>query len=269
MLDQLLGLFLIGIGVKTPYVPGNVLGDETEQTETIKEEKEQIKKETQQLIQEKKAAVQNRKEEKKEAIEERKEDIKNLKIAREDEWNRKKEAFKEQVKTKREEAKEQFKEAREAFKERLETIKDEKKKEIVENVDEKMAAVNKNRTDNMTSHLSRMEEIISRLSTGITELTSQGVSTTEIQSLLSAAEVSFSTAKSAVSTQAGKEYIIGVTTEDRLGESVSRVRTQLESDLRSTQESVKRAREAIALAIQEMARIRKANPASSTGSTGL
>lgn len=241
MLEQLLGLVLIGIGIRTPEVPPAVLGDETEAVLEVEKPSaniEQVRKEQKEKI----------------------EATKQIRKTTQEEYKAKKELLNEQIKEKREQAKERFTKAREDFQNRLDTIKDERKKQIVENLDSRFSTVNTNRTTAMSNHVAKMEEVVTKISETLTERSAQGVDVSQAQSALSAAQVSVSAAKTAVTNQAGKEYIIAVTTEDKLKDSVERIRTQLENDLKTTQDTVKKAREELASVIQTIARIRKAAP---------
>ncbi len=253
MLEQLLGLVLIGLGIRTPQVPPAVLGDETEavlEVEKSSDDLDEDRKENKERNENKDRKENNERKENKEAI-------KQIRKTTQEEYKAKKELLNEQIKEKREQAKERYTKAREDFQNRLDTIKDERKKEIVENLDNRFSTVNTNRTTAMSNHVAKMEEVITKISETLSERSAQGVNVSQVQTALSAAQVSVSAAKTAVTTQAGKEYIIGVTTEDKLKDSVERVRTLLETDLKATQEKVKKAREDLASVIQSIARIRK------------
>lgn len=120
------------------------------------------------------------------------------------------------------------KEARMEFKENLKKIKDEKKQKIVEKLDIRFNEVNLKRTAQMTKHLDRMTEILSKV-TGDTASASSAIQT----------------ARDAVTAQAAKTYVITISTEANLKMDVGKVRSQLEYDLKAVQELVKSARLAV------------------------
>lgn len=255
MFDQLFGLLLVGLGIQTPVIPtGSVLGDETETVQKVSSSTETVKP-TEALPNNKKRdastqpvepriPVQQRNAKLKETVQNKQQDLKNQK-----------QELKTQVEERRDAAKKQSQEQREAFKSRLELIKDERKKKIIENLDSGMARVNTVRTDAMSKQLTRMEEILNKASSRLERITSNGTNATSAISAVSAAEAAISAAQAAVTTQAGRVYIIGITTESDLSQMAEKTRTQLQTELSSTQALVKTAAELVAKAIQEVAKL--------------
>lgn len=222
---QLIGLLLIGLGLQTPSLPA-VLGDED-----VKQKGVEARMAAQQFKEARNAS----------------------KSANLEERKRLQENFKLEVKNLREKAKEEVKTQKEAFKVRLDKIKDEKKKNVVEKADVRLSDINTKRTQEMTEHLNKMDEVLTRISQKIADLNAQGKDTTKAEAALSEAQAKLSAAKSAVSAQAAKEYVIGVTSENKLGEDVKRAIEALKKDLLTVQEAIKGVRESITNAIKEIA----------------
>ena len=125
------------------------------------------------------------------------------------------------------------KEARMEFKAKLAKIKDEKKQKIVEKLDARFNEVNLKRTTQMTKHLDKMSEIL-----------------TKIAGDTASASSAIQTARDAVTTQAAKTYVITISTEANLKMDVGKVRSQLEMDLRAVHKLVVAARRAVREAIK-------------------
>lgn len=131
------------------------------------------------------------------------------------------------------ELKDDIKERRETFKVNLKKIKDEKKQKIVEKLDTRFNEVNTQRTAQMTKHLDKMSEILTKI---IGDTTS--------------ANSAIQVARDAVTVQTAKTYVITISTEDKLKMDVGKVRSQLEADLRAVNELVIAARKAVQVLIK-------------------
>lgn len=126
------------------------------------------------------------------------------------------------------ELKDDIKERRAIFKDNLKKIKDEKKKLIVEKLDVRFNEVNAKRTAQMTTHLDKMSEILTKV-TGDT----------------ASASLAIQTARDAVTAQSEKTYVVTISSEANLKMDVGKVRSQLEADLKSVNELVIAARKAV------------------------
>ncbi|MBI4079280.1 MAG: hypothetical protein HY429_03230 [Candidatus Levybacteria bacterium] len=178
-----------------------------------------------------------------------------------------KENFKDTIQQMREEAREQFKAKREAFREKLVTIRDERKKAIVERVDTKMAAVNQKRTDIMSQALIRIEEKLTTLAQKIAEAKASGKDTALSEKALTDAQAALDAAKTAVETQAGKEYIITIDTEALLRKTVGTTVSQLQKDLRATHKAVVEAKQAAQNVVLELAKLGRVTSEGTTSAT--
>lgn len=166
--------------------------------------------------------------------------------------------FREQIKTEKETIKEQFKTAREEFKTKLEGIKDENKKAIVERVNNKLTNVNANRTAHFNKVLDLLQKHLDRVKTQAGELKTKGKDTTEVDAAVVAAQATIDSARSTVSTQTAKQYVITITTEDNLRNDVGKTMKQLQQDLQTTKDAVMKAKEALIKAIIALAKLKGA-----------
>ncbi|MBI2430748.1 MAG: hypothetical protein HYV39_01895 [Candidatus Levybacteria bacterium] len=165
--------------------------------------------------------------------------------------------IREKAQQKREEAKEKFKAKRETLKIKIEKIKDERKKTIVERIDNKLSIVNTNRTDRMLEHLEKLSSILEEIKERAVLTKADGKDTTAVDTAISAAQNTITNAQNAVVTQAGKEYIITITTEQALKNTIGKTVSQLQQDLKVTYKAVVDAKQAVQAAARELAKIGK------------
>lgn len=201
------------------------------------------------VMKERKDAMEALKNEKKEALQTLKDERKTMIKTTKEAMTEKRKELKEQMEENREAMKEKFKAQREAFKEKLETIKDEKKKMTVEKVDARLLEINKNRTDRMAESLTKLKEILAK----ITEKAGATPSSALSQAITSA-NTAITTAETAVAAQAGKEYVATITTESTLRQTVGTVMSQLQKDLQTTNAIVITAKKAVRTAGMELAK---------------
>lgn len=159
-----------------------------------------------------------------------------------------------------EEMKAKFEMAREEFKTKIQTLKDEQKKLVVERVDGRLAEINKNQTDRMSERLNRMTEIAGRIQERITDLANRPTDKEEniglMRTALDGANTAIEIAKTAVSEQAAKQYIMTITDETVLKNSAETVKKQLQTDLQTTHKTVVAAKQALASAHKTILSIR-------------
>ncbi len=128
---------------------------------------------------------------------------------------------------------------RELFRQKMQTVRDEQKRKIVERADAKIAEINKRRTDAMTRHLDKMGEILVKVKARGGDTTAAGAAVTD--------------ARSTVAAQAGKTYVITISTEDKLKINVGEAMKALMTDLRNLHEGkIVPARKAVSDAIKSV-----------------
>lgn len=126
-------------------------------------------------------------------------------------------------------------EARRAeLKEKLKVVRSEAKVKLVTQIDAKLAATNERVTAGMTAQLTKLGDILVRVS-------ENGGSAVDVD----AAKATIATAQAAVDVQVGKTYTISITSEEKLRADVGAVEKQMRSDLEAVQKLVKAAKEAV------------------------
>lgn len=147
--------------------------------------------------------------------------------------------------------------SREAFLKKKQELRDENKKRILEKVDALIKEVNTKQTDQLSNILRKFSKILDEMATKAAEPKSAGADTTAFNSAMDAARKAIQEAEAAVASQAAKQYVITISSENALRENVGNTRSQLESDIRSSRESVKKAKDAVKDVARELAKIRR------------
>lgn len=155
---------------------------------------------------------------------------------------------KSRIMIEKDEMKDKMMEARNAFKAKLQGIKDEKKQKTVENIDSRISEMNKKRTDMMSEKITRMTSILEKISAKATTLKTEGKSTTTLEADILAATTAIDTAKTAVTDQAAKDYVMNVTTDAALKTGAKTLVTTFITDIKATMEKVTLAQKAVAKA---------------------
>lgn len=244
MFEQFVGFLLLGLGVQNPLTGRNVKGETTVNVQTTDtknfspEEREILKEE----LKKEREATRATLKEKHELLQQ------ELKEKRED--------FLSEVKTQREETKAEFEAKREAYREKFTTLRDEKKKDILENLAQRITKINAERIERMTAHVAKMNEILQRIVAKAAEEKDKGRDTASVDSAVSAAQSAIVAAQDAVAIQAGKEYIVAITSETNLKNDVGLVKRTLESDMKAVHEKIVAARKAVSSAIRVLATLR-------------
>ncbi len=163
--------------------------------------------------------------------------------------------FREVMDLRRKEASQSFELKREEFKQKLQLIKDERKKTITERINNRLSEINKNRTNRMMDSLSRLSEILGKLSNKVSEAKANGKDTSAAEAAIVQANNAISAAQNAVSNQAGKVYIAQITTEANLRTSVGQSISQIENDLKTVHKLILDAKQAVMNVVREMAKL--------------
>lgn len=167
-----------------------------------------------------------------------------------------KDDFREKMQLKREEAQEKFQAKREAFQQKVATIKDERKRQLVETISSKLSTVNTNRTNQMTENLEKLSDILAKIQEKATTAKADGNNTTNVDTAIAKAETAINNAKTAVVTQASKEYIITITAtgSGQLKRSVGATTKQLQADLSASHKLLVAAKQAVQQAHMELSK---------------
>lgn len=170
----------------------------------------------------------------------------------------KKSSFEAELEKKRREMKEEFESEREEFKEKLEALKSEKKKEVVEKLDANLAAINTRQTNHLSEVLTKLNGILDRFEEILQKAKDNGKDTSPADTAIAEAAAAIEAAQAAVAEQAGKDYVITINTEENLKINVGETNNQLRSDIKSVQQKVLAAKDAVKKVARAMHELRKA-----------
>ena len=158
----------------------------------------------------------------------------------------------DELKLRRVEAIEKFKGDRETFERKVGEMKDTQRKAIVSRIDTKVSELNDKRTDDMTQRLTHMSEILDKIGVRASEAKVAGKNITTLDSLVTAARASVTSAQTVVNTQASKQYIAQIETIDGVGAAMKTTLSSLQTDMKTTFESVRLAHESVQKAVREL-----------------
>lgn len=271
MLDQLIGIFMFGLGMKTPAaVAGQIRGDSIEVKDGTSYMLEQKKEEEKKSAEQAKEAAKNIREVKRETLKTARETAREtFKTAREN--------VRETFKTKREEVRENAKNAREAlkderedgeneatsarelkrgeFQKKLEGLKDAKKKKLVTQTLSKMTNLNAKRTKEMGTALTRMQKVLENVSAKALTLQNSGKDVTAVLEAYGAAQAAVTNAGIAVSNQTGKSYDVSGGTSTDVKADVTAGLAVLETDIAVLKKEMEAAKQAVYAAAKALSAV--------------
>lgn len=185
----------------------------------------------------------------------------------------KREALADKIQQKRQEAQQKFQAKREAFQQKISTIKDERKRQLVERIDTKMNTVNTNRTNKMSENLEKLVNILDGIKEKAASAKENGKNTNTVDTVIAKAETAIQNAKTAVQTQAGKEYVITITStgSGQLKNSVGITTKQLQADLSASHKLMVLVKQAVQQAHMELSKVLgiPVAPASTSSATSV
>jgi hypothetical protein len=145
--------------------------------------------------------------------------------------------------------------ARKSFTTKLAKLKDEKKKAIAVSIDLKITELNKKRTTILLAFVTKMQEVLDKISTRAAEAAKAGKDVSKVDSAVTAAQATVATALTAVTTQSGKTYVASVTSDETLKTDMETITKLLKNDLDRVNALVDAARKAVYLAYTELAHV--------------
>ncbi|MEK7150832.1 MAG: hypothetical protein AAB783_01390 [Patescibacteria group bacterium] len=161
-------------------------------------------------------------------------------------------AFKEEFMKRKEVLKDKLDGERKILREKLGKIKDERKKQTVESISNRFAEVNNNILDNLSKFLNRLDEILVKIKTRTDAADVAGKDVSKVKIAIIAADGAIKSARDGIKAQVGKTYPIAVTTENALGDAVSKARHALYDDLEKVRTLVKSAHSAVKAAARAL-----------------
>lgn len=273
MFDQLLGLVLLGLGIKSPVTGQAVKGDTTEAVELVIEEdsgsidnKGGSKSAGREAKQPKKrpsliekvfqaresspSGGQNAKG----GAQFRPRLVKDARLrAIQETMQQKNDAFKVQLEANQLKAQTQLETRKEVFQQQLETITDEQKKAVVSKMQEQMTLLNTKWVEKMTQNLQKINEILGHVVEKAGTEKEKGTNTTNVDSAVGTAQAAIQAVQVALSAQSAKTYVVDIASEQTVKNDVSTVRRTLAADIKSIHVKVVAARKAVGEAIRALA----------------
>ncbi len=205
MFDQLVGLLLVGLGLKNP-MSGQVAGEQTSQLQTVNED---VRLGPTSGTFERRGELKNK-------LEQARETYRGNTQAQKDE-----------------------------FKKKLGEFKDKKKQSLTARVNAKLGDVNTKRTAKMNGYLTKLEGVLEKLTTRSSDLKAKGKNTSSADAKLATVRTTIDAAKAAVNAQAGKSYTLTITSEATVKADVGSATKGLQTDLQTTYSLVKAAKSAV------------------------
>lgn len=153
--------------------------------------------------------------------------------------------FREMMSEQRAALKNKVEKKRADLRQRLLDIRDERKRKIVERVDARMDALNERWTGHFSDVLDRLENNIEKIEGRIAQAEARGRDVSAAKSAIIASKAAIAASRTAVASQAGKTYVITVSTEDVLRVDVGRARKALHDDLVLVRDTVQGTRDAV------------------------
>lgn len=157
---------------------------------------------------------------------------------------------------------------RKALREKLSKIKDEAKKALVERMNSRFSEIQDRIIASFTVILDRLEDVVDKVQDRVDTAIAGGKNVGDAQKSLDEARNLITKARDMLKAVAAQTYPIAVTTEDKLGASVSGSRNQFHSDLSAVRDVVRDARKAVQDAISALGSVQPSTPtATSTASS--
>lgn len=136
-----------------------------------------------------------------------------------------------------------------AFKQKIEQFKDKKKAELASKINENINLINQRRTEQMMMNLAKMSEVLEKLEGKVAEGLANGQNVSDAQTAISTSKTLIDDAKNAVNTQSQQDYTIVVSTELKIKQDATTIRTKLQTDLKAAQDKIVIARQSAANAV--------------------
>lgn len=121
---------------------------------------------------------------------------------------------------------------------KLQKFRDRNKAKKVENINDNLNRVNTNVTAEMQRNLAKMSEIVAKLKAWIAEQEAAGKDVSALKSALTDIETQWANANTAVTTQAGNDYIVAVNSETTVRDDAKNARNNLRDDLKTVHDKI-------------------------------
>ena len=131
---------------------------------------------------------------------------------------------------------------RQVFRQRILQIQDEAKQKAIERIDNKIQVTNQSITDRFADILENLESINTRIESKSQELQAAGKDTQSLDQAIDKSTEAITTAKAAVKTQASKDYIIDIQSDDTLKASATQTVSSFRTDINELRTQITEAR---------------------------
>lgn len=154
--------------------------------------------------------------------------------------------IKEKAQNKIQERTQLLEQKREEFQQRFQELKDQRKKNIIEKLDQKYKHINTRWTTHFLNVLERLSKILDKIEQRLEIVgAKKTIDRTAIDQKIASSRTIIAETKTAVETQAAKEYTPDLSDEEKLGEEAQLLNQQLKDDLSALREKVKTTRQSV------------------------
>lgn len=158
------------------------------------------------------------------------------------------------------------KQTRAEFQAKLKLLKDEKKKLVVERIDTQIQAINTKRTKAMLETVEKLQTINTNLQQKVSKAKAAGQDTATAEAAINAANTAILKARTDVTGQSIKQYVVQITDETALKQTVGETISTLQQDLKTVHAVVVAAKQSVMTAAKEVATLQPVSDSSATGS---
>ena len=169
----------------------------------------------------------------------------------------KKNAFKTEITTIKDEAKSKITEAKNNFKIDLKQIKDANKKIATEKIIEIIQGLNTKTTTNLSTKLDQIYSVLTNIESRVNKAEKSGLDVSLVKTQIENSKLAISDARNTIKNQANKVYTVNITNDASLHPEMKNLRNTFESDMKSLNTAVIKARSAVALTATTLAKIPK------------
>jgi len=163
------------------------------------------------------------------------------------------EDFTNRLEASREAAKKEFEDHKKEFELELAHIKDTKKQAIVDRINTNCQDINVKRTTAMTGMLAKLSSILTNVTNRAATASASGKDTSAVDTAVTTAQAAIADAQSAVAAQAGKTCTITITSDTTVKADVGKTISGIEADLKSVYAKVIAARKSVGDAVKSLA----------------
>lgn len=163
--------------------------------------------------------------------------------------------FNDELEKHRKEASAGAKTKRDEFQKKLQTLQDTRKKEILSRLDGKIKEIEDRRIKALTGHLNNISEILDKISVRADKLKVNGKDTSVVDAKLADCRNDVTNAQAALTAEAGKQYIITLSSANTAKVDAGATLHQLETDLKAVGDKILTARKCVADSLKELAKI--------------